>query len=406
MNQIHIFLLALLVPCFTFAQTPLPARQVSVLTNGWDVLDPTGETAQAAFDSIDDLLGDGLSGITVPNAHFAATSAFAHAAATAAYATVAASASQVNATNVVVDAASWSNLPVTAVNAQLAFNEIEQALGRVTDLDAQDIRIGATNALGTNLNALLPSSTNSSIYSVLSTLARNFKAQKMVLGYTNDLQAIGTTNYGVWPSLKDQTLAPTSSLWQTFNWIDNWIQYGKINAATKATSIGGGRLSMYFSKSGLDPASPLTNPANNLASGDTSYRALKFFYSVEAEGDAFGEPNTNGLFTIAEGYDGWYLLSVSGSHYGGEKRLGIGLAGDVTEAPATATSVFLLDLPSENDYGASTFAFAASEVVRLGSPTSAVSYRPYVQMVETNWMEGTTNSINLLSIRCVPLSLF
>ena len=35
------------------AQTPLPARQVSANTNGWDYLSPTANTAQATFDDID-----------------------------------------------------------------------------------------------------------------------------------------------------------------------------------------------------------------------------------------------------------------------------------------------------------------------------------------------------------------
>lgn len=49
----RIFLCSLLLALSASAQTPLPARQVSVSTNAWTNLAPTASTAQATFDFVD-----------------------------------------------------------------------------------------------------------------------------------------------------------------------------------------------------------------------------------------------------------------------------------------------------------------------------------------------------------------
>ena len=51
--RISLFALLLAFSASASAQTPLPARQVSVSTNAWTSLSPSAATAQAALDFID-----------------------------------------------------------------------------------------------------------------------------------------------------------------------------------------------------------------------------------------------------------------------------------------------------------------------------------------------------------------
>ena len=112
--RIRIFLSALLLAFSASAQTPLPARQVSVNTNGWASVAPTSGTAQASFDWIDLnwMAVDASAFLNMPTNLATCQLAF----------------DWIDLNWMAVDASSWTSLPTNASTAQAALDWIDANL--------------------------------------------------------------------------------------------------------------------------------------------------------------------------------------------------------------------------------------------------------------------------------------
>ena len=159
--KIRIFVSALLLAFSASAQTPLPARQVSVITNGavaWSSIAPTGLVAQAALDWID-------------------------------------------ANWMAIDASSWSNFPTALDTAQGTFDWLDEAWG-----------IGVS-MIHTNWSYLLHDvQTSPPVYA------------QWVFDWVDDNYGIPTAGWTALEPTNRFGVANETSLRDFANWIDdNWV---------------------------------------------------------------------------------------------------------------------------------------------------------------------------------------